>query len=366
MLRRLCVRCGLIVLLCLGFAVPAAFAQDAQPPKPEQAAPSTKKPRSPWILLPLASSNPKLGTAGGAMGAYTRKFDPDSRMSLFGMNYQYSTTHSSVAAAFARTSFAADHQRLTVLGAFGFIKNDYDDYLGSGQPLQTNDDLKAFAARYLYRVPHDWFVGAQGNAANYQVLGETAQDDEFLETLGVRGFKTAGIGAVVMHDSRDDEDKPTRGWFANINNVAYREGLGGSATYDAYRADVRAFWPHGRGHVLAFRQFNWLTYGAPATGQATVVLRGYKLGEYLAPFMSSFEAEERLSINSRWGVTLFAGAATLYGTSATTAGLKDLYPTWGGGVHFVLKPGEGFLINFEYASGIESNRGAYLKFGYAW
>ena len=93
--------------------------------------------------------------------------------------------------------------------ASGFIKNDYDDYLGSGQPLKTNDDLKACAGRYLYRVKGDWFVGAQGTAANYQVLGESAQDDLALETLGVQGFESAALGVVVMHDSRDNEDMPT-------------------------------------------------------------------------------------------------------------------------------------------------------------
>ena len=45
-----------------------------------------------------------------------------------------------------------------------------------------------------------------------------------LETLGVQGFKSAALGAVVMHDSRDNEDMPTRGWFLNLNNLAYREG----------------------------------------------------------------------------------------------------------------------------------------------
>jgi hypothetical protein len=68
--------------------------------------------------------------------------------------------------------------------AFGLIKNDYDDYLGTGQPLKTEDDLKALAARYLFRATGDWFIGAQGSAANVQVLGATAEDDLVLETLG--------------------------------------------------------------------------------------------------------------------------------------------------------------------------------------
>jgi hypothetical protein len=58
--------------------------------------------------------------------------------------------------------------------------------LGTGQPLKTEDDVKALAGRYLFRATGDWFIGAQGSAANYQVLGATAEDGLVLETLGVR------------------------------------------------------------------------------------------------------------------------------------------------------------------------------------
>ena len=321
---------------------------------------------SPWLLVPVVSSSPKLGTSFGGMGAYLRQFDSAGRVSLFGITYQYTSTHSTVAAAFARTSFGADHHRIVGIAGFGFIKNDYEDYLGSGQPLKTNDDLKALAGRYLYRFMGNWFVGAQGNAANYQVLGESAQDDLVLETLGVQGFESAALGAVVMHDSRDNEDMPTRGWYLNLNNLAYREALGGASSFDAYRADLRGFWRHGGSHVLAFRQNNWLTSDAPLAAQATVVLRGYKLGEYLAPYMSSFEAEERLSFSARWGATLFAGVAGLYGEGGAISANRDFYPTVGAGIHFVLKPAQRMLVNFEYAQGVEGNHGVFLKFGYGW
>ena len=343
----------------------SAFAQQP-PPDPAVQRAAEKETRSPWLLVPVVSSNPKLGTAFGAMGAYLHKFDPDSQVSLFGVTYQYTSTHSTIAGAFTRTSFREDHHRIVGIAAFGYIKNDYEDYLGTGEPLKTNDDLKAFAARYLYRVKGDWFIGAQGNAANYQVLGETAQDDLVLETLGIRGFESAALGAVAMYDSRDSPDMPTGGWHLNVNNLAYREALGGASTFDAYRIDVRAFWSHGRGHVLAFRQYNWLTQDAPTAAQATIMLRGYKIGEYLAPYMSSFEAEERVSFGRRWGATLFGGGASLYGQSVTATSERDFYPTWGAGVHFVIKPDERMLINLEYADGIEDNRGVYLKFGYAW
>jgi len=271
----------------------------AQQPSPEASAQpdASQESRSPWLLVPVFSSSPKLGTALGGLGAYMHTFDADSRVSLFGMSYQYTSTHSQIASAFARTSFGADHHRTVTLLVFGHIENDYDDYLGTGQPLRTKDDLKAFVGRYLFRAKGDWFIGAQGSAANYQVLGATPEDDLVLETLGVRGFESAALGAVLMHDSRDNEDMPVKGWFLNVNNLAYLEALGGSASYDAYRVDLRAFWRHGGGHVLAVRQYNWLTSDAPSAAQATVTLRGYKQGQYLSPYMSSLEVEERLAFH---------------------------------------------------------------------
>ena len=187
----------------------------------------------------MFSSSPKLGTALGGLGAYMHVFDPESRVSLFGATYRYTSTHSQIFSAFARTSSGADHHRIVLIAAFGLIKNDYDDYLGTGQPLKTDDDLKALAGRYLFRAKGDWFIGAQGSAANYQVLGATAEDDLVLETLGVRGFESAGVGVTLMHDSRDNEDMPTTGWFLNLNNIAYREALGGAESFDAYRVDSK-------------------------------------------------------------------------------------------------------------------------------
>lgn len=352
-----------VFLVAIGLSSPA-FAQQPAPDPPAQPA-ATKETRSPWLLVPLFSSSPKLGTAIGGLGAYMHVFDPQSRVSLFGATYKYTSTHSQIFSAFARTSSGADHHRIVLIAVFGLIKNDYEDYLGTGQPLKTDDDLKALAGRYLFRAKGNWFIGAQGSVANYQVLGVTAEDDLALETLGIRGFDSAGVGATLMHDSRDNEDMPTTGWFLNVNNIAYREALGGDESFDAYRVDFKTFWTHGKGHVLAVRQFNWLTSDAPSAAQATVNLRGYKQGQYLSPYLSSLEVEERVFFNARWGATLFGGAAGLYGDPPVPLD-RSLYPMFGAGLQFVLKTRERMNINLEYAQGIDDNRGVYLKLGYAW
>src|SRR4051812_25959845 len=81
-------------------AARCAFADDAAP-EANAPSPAPPGPPSPWMLVPVVSSSPKLGTAGGALGAYLHKFDPDSRVSIFGAMAQYTTTDSLVASAFA-------------------------------------------------------------------------------------------------------------------------------------------------------------------------------------------------------------------------------------------------------------------------
>ena len=77
------------------------------------------------------------------------------------------------------------------------------------------------------------------------------------------------------------------------------------------------------------------------------------------------QVEERLSFHARWGATLFAGAAGLYGEAPVPLE-RSIYPTAGAGLQFVIKPEERMNVNLEYAQGVADNRGVYLKLGYAW
>jgi len=58
--------------------------------------------------------------------------------------------------------------------------------------------------------------------------------------------------------------------------------------------------------------------------------------------------------------------AELYGESATTPRSRSLFPTYGAGLQFVIKPEQHMLASLEYAQGVEDNHGIYLKFGYGW
>jgi hypothetical protein len=312
------------------------------------------------------SSNPKLGISVGALGGYLHYFDEKSRPSIFAVTGQYSDTGSIVAGAFARTSFDEDRQRLIAGLLYGNVKNDYSDYLGTGVPLQSNAELRSLIARYLYRVKDAWFAGAQAIYQNFAIGGETAFDDQVLDILGVRPYKSGGIGLVVYRDSRDDENMPSRGWVLSLNNMAYRESLGGEDDFDVYRVDFRYFIEHGKRNVFAIRQLNHFTDNAPTQVRAPVQLRGYKIGQYNGEYMSHVEVEERLRLGERWTATIFAGVACVYGGGRDCSDSANLYPAGGAGVQYVLKPKEGIVLNLEYAQGKDDNYGVYLKMGYAY
>lgn len=350
--------------IALALSCQCAIAQtDESPAQPVTVPVAPTKKKSPWIITPVLTSNPKLGTSAGGTAGYLHFFDTESRPSMFAASVQYSNTKSIVGGVFARTSFDEDRQRLNAALAFGNIKNDYDDYLGTGVPLRNEAELKSFIGRYLYRVHGNWFLGAQGVYQNFAIAGDTAFDDLLLDILGVAPYKAGGLGVVGYYDSRDNEFKPTQGWVMSLNNLAYRESLGGAQDFDIYRVDFRHYVPHGNGNVFAFRQLNHLTHDATTQNLAPVQLRGYKVGQYTGEYMSHIEGEERLKLADRWTATVFAGVGCIYGNGRTCS--DNVFPMAGAGVQYIFKPEVGIVLNLEYAQGKSGSYGIILKTGYA-
>jgi hypothetical protein len=344
----------------LGLPLSLADEQEATKEAPQD----KKSDESPWLLAPVMALNPKLGFSLGAIVGYMFYFDEQSKFSMLGINFQYTSTGSVIAGLVAKLSFGEDHHRVIGLALAGNIRNDYDDFLGTGIPLKSNDELRALFGRYLYRVWGDWFVGAQAVSTNYAIIGDSEVDEAALAVLGLSGFRSGGLGAVIFHDSRDSETMPTRGFYVNANNIGYREWLAGDENFDTYRLDSRAFIPEGGGHVLALRQMNQWTVDAPPSAFAPIQLRGYKMGQYLGKYMSSIEAEQRFRLGERFSAPAFTGVGFLYGNGQSLNDPNSIYPNIGAGLQFILKEKEGIVANLEFAAGKRENYGVYIKLGY--
>jgi len=318
---------------------------------------------SPWMLTPTVSSDPKLGTTLGFMGAYIKKFDEKSPASMFGVMGSYSDTDSFFYGAFSRSYFDADKQRITAALMNGKVNNNYEDFQGSGFPVSTTDDISLAAVRYSHLYKNHWYLGAQVIATDYAVFADDALSGIILDLIGLTGHESIGLGLFVNRDTRNNQNSPDSGASFEFTNIAYRKSFGGDVSFDAYTLSYAAFLEHGDGHVTALRTKGRWTNDAPSSGYSSIELRGYTRGEYLAQHMTLLEVDERIKIKERWGLTLSAGIAWLYGDEEGSDDNSDQFPMAGAGITYTIKPKEKMIVRAEYAIGKSDNNGFYLQFG---
>lgn len=318
---------------------------------------------SPWLLTPTISADPKLGSTVGFVAGYIRALDPESTPSLVTSFATYSDTDSFVGGLFGDLYFQADKHRLMAGYVNGKIRNEYDDFLGTGISARTEDNIESLFARYLHRLSGDWYLGGQLIISDY-VVGADGIFNEILEQIGLTGFQSNGIGLVLDFDSRDNVRNPGRGQHFVGHNVAYREGLGGEESFDALQMNYSHYLAFGDGHVLATNLRGRWTADAPVSGYSSVNMRGYTRGNYLDEHYSHINLDARFKVYKRWGASLFGGIGCLY-EQASDCGDSDVrYPMVGAGVIYTLKPDAGIVIRLEYARGKSDNEAYYLSLGH--
>jgi hypothetical protein len=197
---------------------------------------------SPWLLTPTVSSDPKLGTTLGGVAGYTFNLDAGSRPSTIMGFATYSDTESWFAGAFGDIHWGSGKHQATAGLLRGTIRNEYEDFLGTGLEAKTTDDVEALFLRYKQRVRGNWFVGGQAISSNY-AIGADGLVGDILEQIGLVGFDSNGLGAVLEYDSRDSLRNPTRGQRFILHNFAYRERLGGDESFDTVTSDYTRYTP---------------------------------------------------------------------------------------------------------------------------
>ncbi len=344
---------------------------DATEPGPIEAAKRDK----PWLITPTLSADPKLGSNVGALIAYLKRLDAQSTPSMAGLTISYSDTDSATAAAFSQLYWGADTQRLSLLAATAKINNEYDDFLGTGQSVKTQDNVQAYAFRYLRQLRNGgWFGGIQGISTNY-VVGADGLLEGVLTQVGLAGFDATGIGLVVEHDTMNNQRDPSTGHLLTLHNMAYREGLGGESSFDVAYADLR--WYHSikrlsssrnqRPPVLALQLKGRFTADAPLSGYSSVSLPGYTVGNYLSRHYSHVLLEGRFPLTRRLGLIAFGGVGCQFGEDLVGRDLScsdATYPSLGIGVSYMLKEEASVLIRLEIAKGKSDNEALYLRFGH--
>ena len=348
---------------------PASTEQAIDEPKPEAK-------QKPWLITPTLSADPKLGANIGGLIAYLKKLDADSTPSMTGLSVAYSDTDSVTGALFSQLYWKADTRRLSLLAAGAEINNEYDDFLGTGQKVETQDNVHTFGFRYMHQLrAGGWFAGIQGISTNY-VVGADRLLEGMLDQIGLSGFDAAGMGLVFQHDTMDNQRDPSSGHLLTIHNFAYREGLGGEASFDVGYADLRWYrtverfsvGKSGRSTVIAVQVKGRFTADAPLSGYSSVNLPGYTMGNYLSRHYSHVLLDARIPLARKLGLVAFAGVGCQFGEDIAGRDLScsdETFPSIGVGVSYMLKEEASVLIRLEIAKGKSDNEALYLRFGHS-
>ena len=330
----------------------------------------------PWLITPTLSADPKLGANVGGLIAYLKKLDAESTPSMTGLSVSYSDTDSMTGALFSQLYWKADTRRLSLLAAGAEINNEYDDFLGTGQTVETQDNVHTFGFRYLHRLrPGGWFVGVQGLSTNYAV-GADGILDGMLNQIGLSGFDAAGLGLVFQHDTMNNQRDPSDGHLHTLHNFAYRESLGGETSFDVGYADLRWYrsierfsvGKSGRSPVIAIQIKGRFTADAPLSGYSSVNLPGYTTGNYLSRHYSHVLVDARIPLKGRLGLVAFGGVGCQFGEDIAGRDLScgdATFPSVGVGVSYMLKAEASVLIRLEIAKGKSDNEALYLRFGHS-
>ncbi len=330
----------------------------------------------PWLITPTLSADPKLGANVGGLIAYLKKLDAESTPSMTGLTVSYSDTDSMTGALFSQLYWKADTRRLSLLAAGAEINNEYDDFLGTGQTVETQDNVHTFGFRYLHRLrPGGWFVGIQGISTNYAV-GADGILDSMLNQIGLSGFDAAGLGLVFQHDTMNNQRDPSGGHLHTLHNFAYRESLGGETSFDVGYADLRWYRSierfsvdkSGRSPVIAIQLKGRFTADAPLSGYSSVNLPGYTMGNYLSRHYSHVLVDARIPLKGKLGLVAFGGVGCQFGEDIAGRDLScgdATFPSVGVGVSYMLKAEASVLIRLEIAKGKSDNEALYLRFGHS-
>ena len=368
----------LSMVMSLGAEAQEAEAAEQTPASTEEvideATPEAKQ--KPWLITPTLSADPKLGANIGGLVAYLKKLDADSTPSMTGLSVSYSDTDSVTGALFSQLYWKADTRRLSLLAAGAKINNEYDDFLGTGQTVKTQDNVHSFGFRYMHQLRSGgWFGGIQGISTNYAV-GADRLLEGMLDQIGLAGFDAAGVGLVFQHDTMNNQRDPSSGHLLTLHNVAYREGLGGEASFDVGYADLRWYrtierftvGKSGRSPVIAVQVKGRFTADAPLSGFSSVNLPGYTMGNYLSRHYSHVLLDARIPLARKLGLVAFGGVGCQFGEDIAGRDLscsEATFPSIGVGVSYMLKEEASVLIRLEIAKGKSDNEALYLRFGHS-
>lgn len=240
------------------------------------------------------------------------------------------------------------------------------DFYGVGTDRDTafafNAKANILAQEVLFRLGNShWFMGADYmymSILNTFELGLPEIPSVELDS------KNAGLSAVVMYDSLNNNITPSHGIKSKWEYGAFDEAVGGDFNYRKLAAKNQTHLPLGKHFNLGLRLDGEFTDGdVPFYSAPFIQLKGIPAMRYQALNVVTGEARLTWMVTPRWHLNTFAGGGW---TAENASDLADAAPknAYGAGVRYLAARMIGLSVGFDIAKGPEDEV-FYLGFGRA-
>jgi outer membrane protein assembly factor BamA len=326
------------------------------------------------VPLPVFFVSPENGVGFGALGAFLFEFDylaPDTRTSNIQASFIY-TTKNQILTNVNYTLFT-NRENYFLTGEVNYnVLTDL--YWGIGKQTENEDeervdyDLLSFEHRFLRKIKRKVFAGFEFRhfyRFNFSRVENGALDSTMIP--GYDGSTIAGLGPVIVYDTRDIVINPKSGSFLEFSAFFHGNFFGGQYNFRRYRLDLRKFFMINEKHrqVLAFQFLGNFVQGTAPFKQLSELggdntMRGYFQGRFRDNHLMAFQAEFRTNIWWRFGGVLFAGLGNV-ANDFSEFNFQRVKPSYGAGIRFALNRKEDLNIRIDFGFGEEGNTGFYFN-----
>ncbi len=213
-----------------------------------------------------------------------------------------------------------------------------------------------FKERFLREVFPNFYTGIEFDLQIMNKVSYEKSASNFLKPIGGNGSTNIGLGWGIIYNNIHNVLNPRKGIFSEWAFLSYSGGIGSDYNLTTYLLDNRFYIPIRKNNVLAFQLQGQFTTGSPPFNLLSLMggeslMRGYYLGRYRDKHLMACQVEYRMlpfSFAKRWGASLFFAAGEVF-NSDNNFQFKNLLPTGGAGLRFLLFPEKDIYTRIDYA-----------------
>lgn len=237
------------------------------------------------------------------------------------------------------------------------------DFWGMGYDMGDDDanksDMKRWQARikanFLFRVAPQLYMGP---LFSYDyVIGHRIERPELLEGMD-RRTSNIGVGLALTYDTRDVMTNPHRGWYLNLAQCFRPRFMGNKYAFSTTDLQANTYQHLWRGATIAGDVRATFNFGNPSWGMMALLgssnsMRGYYEGRYRDKHKIEAQVELRQHVWRRNGITVWAGAGTVFDKFSAIRS-SHILPNYGLGYRWEFKKNVNVRLDYGFGKSGQS------------